>query len=116
MSIVVDHGASRGGRWLRERRFRIAFWIAVAEAALVVFAQLRWWQVVILLGLSLAAYFGLGRTSESDTLRQVTWIAAVSQALVAMVPFVVALVGTVFLLVLGVAAVVALVVLFNDRR
>ena len=28
-SAVIEHGTSRTGRWLRERRVRVAIWVAV---------------------------------------------------------------------------------------
>jgi len=47
--------------------------------------------------------------------RQAGWIAAVSQALVALVPVFVLIVGTLALILVGILAVVALVLLFSSR-
>jgi len=116
VSLVIDQSSTRGGRWLRDRRLRIAFWIALVEAVLVVFHVLSWWLVLLIFLGALVAYFAIGRDSRSGTLRQTTWIAAVSQGLVALVPAAVAIVGTLFLIALGILAVVALVVLLADRR
>lgn len=116
MSLVVEQGGSRGSRWLREYRLRIAFWIALVESVLVVFHLMKWWLVLLLFVGATAAYFAAGRNSRSESIRQMTWIGAVSQAVVAIVPFVVAVVGTLFLIALGIVAVGALLVLLADRR
>jgi hypothetical protein len=116
VSLVVEQSASRGGRWLRDRRLRIAFWIAVVEAVLVVFDVLSWWLVLLLFAGAVVAYFAVGRQSRSGALRQSTWIAAVSQGFVVLVPAAVAIVGTIFLVALAILAVVALVILLTDRR
>lgn len=116
MALVVEHGSSRGGRWLRERRLRIALWIAVIEGALVVFDVIPWWAALVAAGAVLAFYIWFGRTSSSSTLRQSTWIAAASQVMVALVPVLVIIVGGLALIAVAVLAVIALVFLFSDRR
>ena len=113
---VLEHGASRTGRWLRERRTRIALWVAVVEGVLIVFGQVPVWLALVAAVLALAFYVLVGRELASDTARQATSIAALSQALVALVPVVVFLVGTLALIVVATLAVVALLALVADRR
>jgi hypothetical protein len=60
-------------------------------------------------------WFALGDRLRSDTARQAGWIAAVSQSLVALVPILVIVVGTLALIVVGILAVVALILLFGSR-
>ena len=115
-SALIQHGTTRTGRWLRARRLRIALWTAVIEGILVVFHVIPWPVAVILAVAVIALYFSAGNRLRSDAARQVGWIAAVSQALVALVPILVIVVGTVALIAVGILAVVALIVLFSDRR
>jgi hypothetical protein len=112
---VLDHRSSRTGRWLRGRRVRIAFWIAVVEGVLVVFHAISWWAAIAIAALVVAGWFSFGHRLRSDTARQIGWIAAVSQALVALVPILVIVIGTLALIVVGVLAVVALILLFSSR-
>jgi hypothetical protein len=112
---ALEHGSSRFGRWLRARRVRIAFWIAVAEGILVVFHAISWWAAVAIAALVVVGWFGLAHRIRSDTARQAFWIAAVSQALVALVPIFVLIVGTMALILVGLLAAVALILLFSSR-
>jgi hypothetical protein len=112
---ALEHGSSRLGRWLRARRVRIAFWIAVAEGILVVFHAISWWAAIAVAILVVGSWFTFAHRLRSDAARQVGWIAAVSQALVALVPVFVLVVGTLALIIVGILAVVALVLLFGSR-
>jgi hypothetical protein len=113
---VVEHGTSRPGRWLRERRVRVALWIAVIEGVLVVFHAISWPIALIVAIAVVVLYFSTGTRLRSDVAGQIAWIAAVSQALVALVPVFVFIVGTLALIIVAILAVVALVLLFSDRR
>lgn len=116
MVLVVEHESSRGGRWLRRHRTRLALWIAVFEAALVVFGVIpRWPAFVVALGL-LVFYVFFGRTVRSDTVRHLSWIGAVSQLLIVALPALLALVTFVAIVAVAILAVVALAFLFLDRR
>ena len=113
---LVEHRSTPLGRWLRARRLRIAAWIAVGEGVLVLIHA-----VPRLLAMALAAavvlfYFVFGRQLRADSLRQVSWIAAASQALMVLVPVLAALIGGLAVIALAVLAVVALVVLLQDRH
>jgi hypothetical protein len=112
---VLEHGTSRTGRWLRARRLRIAFWIAVVEGLLVVVHAISWWLAIGVAVVLVAGWFSYGHRIRSDAVRQAGWIAAVSQALVALVPIFVLIVGTLALIVVGLLAVVALILLFSSR-
>ena len=112
---ALEHGSSRAGRWLRARRIRIAFWIAVVEGILVVFHAISWWLAIAIALLVVVGWFSYGHRLRSDAARQAGWIAAVSQALVALVPVLVLIVGTVALIVVGLLAIGALILLFSSR-
>jgi len=113
---ALEHGTTPSGRWLRARRIRFALWIAVVEGLLVVFDVIPWWLAVAVAGAVIAFWLFAGRKLRSDAVRQASWIAAASQAFMALVPVLVILVGTLALVAVGVLAVVALVFLFADRR
>jgi len=112
---ALEHGSSRFGRWLRARRIRLAFWIAVAEGILIVFHAISWWVAIGIALVVVVGRFSFTLRLRSDTARQAGWIAAVSQALVALVPVFVLIVGTLALILVGLLAVVALVLLFSSR-
>ena len=116
MVLVVEHESSRSGRWLRDHRTRLALWIAVFEAALVIFGVIpRWPAFVVALGL-LVFYVFVGRKVRSDTIRHVSWIGAVSQLLIVALPALLALVTFVAIVVVAILAAIALAFLFLDRR
>ena len=112
---AIEHGSSRLGRWLRARRLRIAFWIAVAEGILIVFHAISWWAAIAVGVLIVVSWFSFGHRLHSDTLRQAGWTAAVSQALVALIPVLMLIVGTLAVILVVMLAVVALVLLFSSR-
>jgi hypothetical protein len=113
---VLEHRATRGGRWLRERRIRLALWIAVIEGLLIVVGVIPWSLAIIVAAAMVIAYFALRDRITSDTGRQGFWIAAASQAVVAVVPVLLAVAGVLALIVLALIGIVALLVLLGDRR
>ncbi len=112
---VLEHGSSRAGQWLRARRIRIAFWLAAIEGLLVVVHAIPGWLAIVIAVLVVVGWFAYGHRLRLDTARQVGWIAAVSQALVALVPVLVIVVGTLALVLVGLLAIMALVLLFGSR-
>jgi hypothetical protein len=113
---ALEHGTTRAGRWLRPRRLRIALWIAVVEGVLVVFDQIPAWTALLAGFAVIAFYLFVGRELASETGRQLSWIAALSQVFVALVPVLVFFVGVLAVLALAILAVIALLALFADRR
>jgi hypothetical protein len=114
---VVDHGTSRYGRWLRERRLRISLWIAAVEAILVaVFHDVSRWTVIGLAVVAVAIYVAAGRDSRHDTVRQTTWIFAASQLLAVVAAIVAFIVFWTAIILVVVFALLALFFVFTDRR
>ena len=113
---ALQHGTTRPGRWLRERRIRIALWLAVAEGLLVVFDVIPGWLALLVALGVIAFYLLVGRDLPSDTARQTTWIAALSQAFVGLVPVFLFLLTALAVFALAILAVIAVVALFADRR
>ncbi len=114
---AIEAGGTRIGRWLRERRLRIALWVAAIEGLIVALTpDLTKWTVIIIGAVVLAFYVVAGRNMSWDVARQLSWIAAASQALAVLVvifAFVLKLIAIVAIVIL---AVVALAYLFSDRR
>jgi hypothetical protein len=114
--LTIEHGSNRFGRALRENRLKLALVLAVAEGVLVLVGQIRWWVVVLLAIAAVVLYVSRGRQARREEIREGTWILAVSQLAVVLVPAF-ALVLTAFaFFVLVVFAIVALVILLRDRR
>ena len=116
MVLVVEHGSSRSGRWLRRHRLRIALRTALAEGVLVLLDVIPGWTAIVLAIGLVGFYLVAGRSLRNDGARQLSWIAAVSQLLVALVPALVALLTLAAIAVLVLIAAAALVLLFVDRR
>ncbi len=113
---VLEHGSSRSERWLRGNRLRIALWIAIVEGALVVFDVIDVLPALLVAALVIGLYFWLSTRIRAGVARDGLWIGAVSQAMVALVPFLVLIVGTLALIAVGALAVVVLVLLLTGRR
>lgn len=114
---MIEAGSTRTGRWLRERRLKLALWVAVIEGLLVALTHdLTRWTVLILAAIVLAFYMLAGRTMKWDVGRHLSWIAAASQALAILVVILAFVVGLIALVLVGIFAVVALVYLFSDSK
>jgi hypothetical protein len=91
---------SSTGRWLYQRRLKIALGIAFFEGIIVALEKdFSRWTVIIISAPIIAFYLFAGRSLESDTGRQFAWIAAASQA---------------FAVILCIVA-IALILLFGER-
>jgi hypothetical protein len=112
---AIEHGTTRSGRWLRERRLRFTLWIAAFEGLLYLFNALNWWAAVALAVIAVGFWWYVGRSHRSDTLRQLSWIFGASQLLVLCVPLALAIVKTVAVAVIAILAIVALFALFRER-
>ena len=114
---LIEHGTTRTGRWLRQRRTRVALWIAVAEGILVAALHdfTKWTVIVVAIPLILLYAFW-GRTAKSDTARQLSWIGGASQALAVLFVLVAFIVGLFVIALVVVAALIAIVFFFTDRR
>jgi len=114
--FVVEHREGQFSRRLRRRRVQIAVGIAAVEAVLVVAGLLPWWLVVAAAAGSVALYLWLGRDHTSPGVRAATWIAAVSQLIVVLVPVGLVVVGILAIVAVAILAAVALAMLLLDRR
>jgi hypothetical protein len=115
-NTVIEHDTTRTGRWLRVRRIRLALWIAVIEGIVVALAHdVSRWTVIAVAIPVLALYVFWGRSTRSDTARQILWIGGASQALAVVVVIFAFILSWLALLLAGIFAVVALLFLFGDR-
>jgi hypothetical protein len=112
---TVEHGSTRAGRWLKERRIRIVLWIAVVEGIVVALSDFTKWTVIGIAIPVLAIYVAWGRHAKSDTAYQIAWIAGASQALAVVVVILGVLLSWLPLVLAAVFAVIALVFLFHER-
>ena len=113
---VLEHGESRTTRWLRQRRLRVALLIGFVETLLVLFNDLGWFWVLAAAVVAVALHFFVGRRLPYETLRQVTWTAAVSQIIAVLVPVLWELVQFLAIAVLVLLGVALLALLLLDRR
>jgi hypothetical protein len=114
---MIEAGTTRTGRWLRERRIRLTLWVAVIEGLLVaITADLTKWTVLVIAAILLAFYVVAGRHLRWDVGRQLSWIAAASQALAILVVVLAFVLGFVAIVAVVIFAIIALVYLFSDYR
>jgi hypothetical protein len=114
---MIEAGTTRTGRWLRERRIRLTLWVAVIEGLLVaITADLTKWTVLVIAVILLAFYVVAGRNLRWDVGRQLSWIAAASQALTILVVVLAFVLGFVAIVAVVIFAIIALVYLFSDYR
>jgi hypothetical protein len=113
---TIEHGSTRFGRQLRETRLKVALVLALVEGVLVLVDVIDWWVVVVLAIIAVALYVLRGRAARSDVLREASWVFAVSQLAVVLVPALVLVATAVAVVGLVLLALVALIVLLRDRR
>lgn len=114
--LTIEHGSNRFGRALRDNRLKIALVLALVEGILVLVGEIDWWVVVLLAIGAVALYVTRGRTAGREELREGSWILAVSQLAVVLVPALALVLTALAVVALVFLALVALVVLLRDRR
>ena len=114
-SHAIEHGSTRSGRWLRERRLRFTLWVAAFEGLLYLFHVLHWWAAVALAIIAVGFWWFVARGHRSDALRELGWIFAASQLLVLCVPIALTVVKAIAIGVIALLAIAALIFLFTER-
>jgi hypothetical protein len=114
-ATAIEHGSTRPGRWLRERRYRLTMWVTLGEGVLYLVHVLHWWEAVALAAVGVGFWWYAGRTSRSDLVRQSSWIFAASQLLVLCVPVALAILSAIAIGVIALLAIAALILLFKER-
>jgi hypothetical protein len=114
---AIEAGSTRGGRWLRERRIRIALWVAVIEGLIAAFSHdIGRWTILLMAVIVLAFYIVAGRQLKWDVARQLSWIAAASQVLAILVIIFAFVLKLIAIVIIVGFALVALVYLFTDHK
>lgn len=114
---AIEAGSTRGGRWLRERRIRIALWVAVIEGLIAAFSHdIGRWTILVMAVIVLAFYIVAGRQLKWDVARELTWIAAASQVLAILVIIFAFVLKLIAIVIIVGFALVALVYLFTDHK
>ena len=115
MGTAIEHESSQGGRWLREHRVRTALWIAVLEVFLAALTASVSKYTIIALGLVTIPVYLIWGKDQRGTIRQVSWIAAASQALAVVAVLLSHFIGLFVLVLAGLFAAVALFLIFADK-
>lgn len=102
--------------WLEARRLRIALGLAFFEGIIVALEKdFTRWTVIIISAPIIAFYVFAGRSLDSDTGRQLSWIAAATQAFAILLCVIALLIGSFALIIAGLFAAVAVILLLGER-
>jgi hypothetical protein len=112
---ALEHDRSSRDGWLRQHRVRTALWIAVLEVILAALTASISKYTIIALGLVKIPVFLIWGKDQRGTIRQVSWIAAASQALAIVAVLLSHFIGLFVLVLAGIFAAVALLLIFADR-
>jgi hypothetical protein len=114
---MIEAGSTRGGRWLRERRVKIALWVAVVEGLIAAFSHdIGRWTILVMAVIVLAFYIVAGRQMRWDVARELSWIAAASQVLAILVVVFAFILKLIAIVAIVGIALLALFYLFTDHR
>jgi hypothetical protein len=112
----AHHERSGTALWLEARRLKIAVGLAVLEGIIVALEKdFTRWTVIIISAPIIAFYVFAGRSLQSDTGRQLAWIAAATQAFAILICVVALLIGSFALIGAGILAAVAVILLLGER-
>ena len=113
---LPEHKTTRMGRWLAQRRFQLALWIAVIEGVIVAISRDISWVVALIIAVPFILFYVLaGRTLESDAGRQLAWIAGASQTFVVLLMILFKIISLLLIIMVAVLGVIALLFLYSDR-
>jgi len=111
----VSDGAVRRRGLFSDTRVKVALGIAVVEALITAITDWRKWTVVIIAIPIILFHLLAGRNLESRLARNISWTAALSQAFAVIAALVAIFVGALVLILAGVFAAVALLLIWTDR-
>ena len=112
--LAQPEGSKRAFIW--NTKTKIALGIAAAEALIVwVKSDFTTWTVVIISIPIILFYLLAGRTLESQTWRDVSWVAATAQALAVVAVILFEVISALALILAAIFAAVVLLLLFSDR-
>jgi hypothetical protein len=101
---------------LRENRLKVALGIAIAECLFVALEEDFSRVTVIVIAIPVVLFWLLaGRTLDSELGREISWIAAMSQALAVVAAIIAILVPAIALVLAGILAAAAVYLLYHER-
>lgn len=113
---AAEHERSGTAVWLEARRLKIALGLAFLEGIIVALEKdFTRWTVIIISAPIIAFYVFAGRSLDSDTGRQFSWIAAATQAFAILLCVIALLIGSFALIIAGLFAAVAVILLLGER-
>ena len=113
---AAEHERSGTAVWLEARRLKIALGLAFLEGIIVALEKdFTRWTVIIISAPIIAFYVFAGRSLASDTGRQLSWIAAATQAFAILLCVIALLIGSFALIIAGLFAAVAVILLMGER-
>ena len=113
---AAEHERSGTAVWLEARRLKIALGLAFFEGIIVALEKdFTRWTVIIISAPIIAFYVFAGRSLDSDTGRQLSWIAAATQAFAILLCVIALLIGSFALIIAGLFAAVAVILLLGER-
>jgi hypothetical protein len=113
---AAEHERSGTAVWLEARRLKIALGLAFLEGIIVALEKdFTRWTVIIISAPIIAFYVFAGRSLDSDTGRQLSWIAAATQAFAILLCVIALLIGSFALIIAGLFAAVAVILLLGER-
>jgi hypothetical protein len=113
---VIEHGGGRPARWLRANRLKIALLLGAAETLAILLTDATWAWALVVAAVIFAFHLWVGRKSQNETVRELSWAAAGSQLLPVLVPVIAFFVTAIAVIAVVVLAVVIGAMLFLDRR
>ena len=111
---ALEHDGSSGG-WLRQHRVRTALWIAVLEVILAALTATVSKVLIIALGLIAIPIYLIWGKDQRGMIRQISWIAAASQALAIVAVLLAHFIGLFVLVLAVIFAGIALFLIFADK-
>jgi hypothetical protein len=112
----IEHRQGPVATLLHERRWRIVLIVALVEGILVLVDAIPWWTVLVLATAAFVLYAAVGRAHQNTVVREGSWIVAVSQLIVVLVPVLALVLTALAVIALVLLALAALAVLLLDRR
>lgn len=102
--------------WLRENRLKVALGIAIAECLFVALEEDFSRITVIVIAIPVVLFWMLaGRSLDSELGREISWIAAMSQALAVGAAIIAILVPAIALVLAGILAAAVVYLLYHER-
>ena len=102
--------------WLRENRLKVALGIAIAECLFVALEEDFSRVTVIVIAIPVVLFWMLaGRSLDSELGREISWIAAMSQALAVGAAIIAILVPAIALVLAGILAAAVVYLLYHER-